>query len=204
MPAVAASGQQGGGDELGPGDEIKVFKDEGEDEREQGGSETLQAELLEEKSSLITDTESEHQVSKIKKMELCRKRLFRLNHSVCSASTTVSCPLIACSFDRDPSFFDMSSRVLWELFWVLSWEEEVQISSNSRLGFLSVWGFRFAWKKEAVTWQKVQCRRSRDSSTATAARWKEFRGVFAACGRGGKITFSFQLTASRRHHSAGI
>ena len=108
MPAVAASGQQGGGDELGPGDEIKVFKDEGEDEREQGGSETLQAELLEEKSSLITESE----VSKIKKMELCRKRLFRLNHSVCSASTTVSCPLIACSFDRDPSFFDMSSRVL--------------------------------------------------------------------------------------------
>ena len=108
MPAVAASGQQGGGDELGPGDEIKVFKDEGEDEREQGGSETLQAELLEEKSSLITESE----VSKIKKMELCRKRLCRLNHSVCSASTTVSCPLIACSFDRDPSFFDMSSRVL--------------------------------------------------------------------------------------------
>ena len=108
MPAVAASGQQGGGDELGPGDEIKVFKDEGEDEREQGGSETLQAELLEEKSSLITESE----VSKIKKMELCRKRLFWLNHSVCSASTTVSCPLVACSFDRDPSFFDMSSRVL--------------------------------------------------------------------------------------------
>ena len=102
MPAVAASGQQGGGDELGPGDEIKVFKDEGEDEREQGGSETLQAELLEEKSSLIT--ESEHQVSKIKEMELCRKRLFRLNHSVCSASTTLSCPLVACSFDRDLSF----------------------------------------------------------------------------------------------------
>ena len=91
MPAVAASGQQGGGDELGPGDEIKVFKDEGEDEREQGGSETLQAELLEEKSSLIGLTESE-QVSKIKKMELCRKRLFRLNHSVCSASTKLSCP----------------------------------------------------------------------------------------------------------------
>ena len=112
MPAVAASGQQGGGDELGPGDEIKVFKDEGEDEREQGGSETLQAELLEEKSSLIGDTESEHQVSKIKKMELCRKRLIWLNHSVCSASTTLSCPLVACSFDRDPSFFDMSSRVL--------------------------------------------------------------------------------------------
>ena len=91
MPAVAASGQQGGGDELGPGDEIKVFKDEGEDEREQGGSETLQAELLEEKSSLITESE----VSKIKKMELCRKRLCRLNHSVCSASTTLLCPLVA-------------------------------------------------------------------------------------------------------------
>jgi len=56
MPAVATGGQ-GGGDELGPGDEIKVFKDEGEDEREQGASESLQAELLEEKSSLITESE---------------------------------------------------------------------------------------------------------------------------------------------------
>ena len=85
----------------------RAFLQSREDEREQGGSETLQAELLEEKSSLITESE---QVSKIKEME--RKRLFRLNHSVCSASTTVSCPLVACSFDRDPSFFDMSSRVL--------------------------------------------------------------------------------------------
>ena len=58
MPAVATGGGQGGGgDELGPGDEIKVFKDEGEDEREQGASESLQAELLEEKSSLITESE---------------------------------------------------------------------------------------------------------------------------------------------------
>ena len=57
MPGVATGGGQGGGDELGPGDEIKVFKDEGEDEREQGASESLQAELLEEKSSLITESE---------------------------------------------------------------------------------------------------------------------------------------------------
>ena len=57
MPAVAAGGGGGGGDELGPGDEIKVFKDEGEDEQEQGASESLQAELLEEKSSLITESE---------------------------------------------------------------------------------------------------------------------------------------------------
>jgi hypothetical protein len=58
MPAVASGG---GGDELGPGDEIKVFKDEGEDEQEQGGSESLQAELLEEKSSLITESEQVRQ-----------------------------------------------------------------------------------------------------------------------------------------------
>eukprot|EP00096_Caligus_rogercresseyi_P007952 TRINITY_DN2615_c0_g1_i1.p1 TRINITY_DN2615_c0_g1~~TRINITY_DN2615_c0_g1_i1.p1 ORF type:complete len:353 (-),score=104.27 TRINITY_DN2615_c0_g1_i1:563-1621(-) len=43
-------------DELGPSDEVKVFKDEGEDERD--GGECLQAELLEEKSSLITESES--------------------------------------------------------------------------------------------------------------------------------------------------
>ena len=62
MPAVAGGGG-GGGDELGPGDEIKVFKDEGEDEQEQGASESLQAELLEEKSSLITESEQVSQGS---------------------------------------------------------------------------------------------------------------------------------------------
>ena len=48
---------------MGPGDEIKVFKDEGEDEQEQGASESLQAELLEEKSSLITESEQVSQGS---------------------------------------------------------------------------------------------------------------------------------------------
>ena len=56
MPAVGR-GPADRPDELGPGDEIKVFKDEGEDEQEQGASESLQAELLEEKSSLITESE---------------------------------------------------------------------------------------------------------------------------------------------------
>ena len=55
----------------------------------------------------------------------------------------------------------MYCEICWPKVWDLSCEEEVQISSNSRLGFLFVWGFRFAWKKEAVTWQKVQCSSSR-------------------------------------------
>ena len=61
MPAIAGGGGRGsqghGGDDLGTNDEIKVFKDEGEDENEQNASESLQAELLEEKSSLITESE---------------------------------------------------------------------------------------------------------------------------------------------------
>ena len=44
-------------DEFCSSDEVKVFKDEGEDEQEQNASECLQAELLEEKSSLITESE---------------------------------------------------------------------------------------------------------------------------------------------------
>ena len=62
MPAVAGGGGGGSqghnsGDDLGTMDEVKVFKDEGEDENEQNASESLQAELLEEKSSLITESE---------------------------------------------------------------------------------------------------------------------------------------------------
>jgi len=69
MPAVAGDGGGGGssrspeGDDLGTMDEVKVFKDEGEDENEQNASESLQAELLEEKSSLLA--ESEQFLSKI-------------------------------------------------------------------------------------------------------------------------------------------
>jgi len=57
MPAVAGNGPHGGDEGLGSSDEVKVFKDEGEDEQEQNASESLQAELLEEKSSLITESE---------------------------------------------------------------------------------------------------------------------------------------------------
>ena len=67
MPAVSGEGGGGAGaggasrspegDDLGTMDEVKVFKDEGEDENEQNASESLQAELLEEKSSLITESE---------------------------------------------------------------------------------------------------------------------------------------------------
>ena len=52
----AASANGGGGDDLGPSDEVKVFNNEGEDEREEA-TERIQAELLEEKSSLITESE---------------------------------------------------------------------------------------------------------------------------------------------------
>ena len=64
MPAISSEGGGGGasqrsseGDDLSTMDEVKVFKDEGEDENEQNASESLQAELLEEKSSLITESE---------------------------------------------------------------------------------------------------------------------------------------------------
>ena len=67
MPAISSEPGGGGGgsqrqevetgDDLSTMDEVKVFKDEGEDESEQNASESLQAELLEEKSSLITESE---------------------------------------------------------------------------------------------------------------------------------------------------
>ena len=69
MPAVSGEGGGGSaaaaggssrspaGDDLGTMDEVKVFKDEGEDENEQNASESLQAELLEEKSSLLAESE---------------------------------------------------------------------------------------------------------------------------------------------------
>ena len=52
----ASTNGGGGGDDLGPSDEVKVFNNEGEDEREEA-TERIQAELLEEKSSLITESE---------------------------------------------------------------------------------------------------------------------------------------------------
>ncbi|XP_014237755.1 protein pangolin, isoforms A/H/I/S isoform X4 [Trichogramma pretiosum] len=55
MPHVSSSG--GGGDDLGSEDEVKVFKDEGEDEKRSSEN------LTEEKSSLIDLTESEEKVS---------------------------------------------------------------------------------------------------------------------------------------------
>ncbi|XP_014207279.1 protein pangolin, isoforms A/H/I/S isoform X1 [Copidosoma floridanum] len=54
MPHVSSSG---GGDDLGSEDEVKIFKDEGEDEKRSSEN------LTEEKSSLIDLTESEEKVS---------------------------------------------------------------------------------------------------------------------------------------------
>ena len=53
----AASANGGGGDDLGPSDEVKVFNNEGEDEREEATERTIQEELLQEKTSLITESE---------------------------------------------------------------------------------------------------------------------------------------------------
>jgi len=61
MPTVASDGgttTTGTAPEEFCADEVKVFKDEGEDEQELNASESLQAELLEEKSSLITESET--------------------------------------------------------------------------------------------------------------------------------------------------
>jgi len=69
MPAVAGNGPHGGDEGLGSSDEVKVFKDEGEDEQEQNASESLQAELLEEKSSLITESELNGKTGDIRRPE---------------------------------------------------------------------------------------------------------------------------------------
>lgn len=61
MPHVSSSG---GGDDLGSEDEVKVFKDEGEDEKRSSEN------LTEEKSSLIDLTESEVRVDEIQKFSL--------------------------------------------------------------------------------------------------------------------------------------
>ena len=45
------------GDELGPSDEVKVYNNEGEDERDEGTSAEKEAELLDEKTSLIKEEE---------------------------------------------------------------------------------------------------------------------------------------------------
>ena len=64
MPGVVErkrknSQERGNGsrDDLSTMDEVKVFKDEGEEENEQDASESLHADLLEEKSSLISESE---------------------------------------------------------------------------------------------------------------------------------------------------
>lgn len=49
--------ENGSRDDLSTMDEVKVFKDEGEEENEQDASESLHADLLEEKSSLISESE---------------------------------------------------------------------------------------------------------------------------------------------------
>lgn len=83
MPAVSGEGgSQGGsrspeGDDLSTMDEVKVFKDEGEDENEQNASESLQAELLEEKSSLLAESEQVTETEWIKQHELIFVVIFK-------------------------------------------------------------------------------------------------------------------------------
>ena len=87
MPHANNSG--GGGDDLGSEDEVKVFKDEGEDERTERSSENL----TEEKSSLIDLTESE--VPIYNKQNLCHHLSLSLSlcHSSIQKSMCVSCVL---------------------------------------------------------------------------------------------------------------
>lgn len=42
---------------MGPSDEVKVYNNEGEDERDEGNSAEKEAELLDEKTSLIKEEE---------------------------------------------------------------------------------------------------------------------------------------------------
>lgn len=86
MPHVNSSG--GGGDDLGSEDEVKVFKDEGEEENKTSEN------LTEEKSSLIDLTESE--VPIYNKQNLCPHACslsLSLCHSSLQKSMCVSCVL---------------------------------------------------------------------------------------------------------------
>lgn len=72
MPHVSSSG---GGDDLGSEDEVKVFKDEGEDEKRSSEN------LTEEKSSLIDLTESE--VRRLKKKYIYMYRYYQRIFYLC-------------------------------------------------------------------------------------------------------------------------
>lgn len=78
MPHVSSSG---GGDDLGSEDEVKVFKDEGEDEKRSSEN------LTEEKSSLIDLTESEVRRLKKKNMYIC---IDIINESFISATLFIN------------------------------------------------------------------------------------------------------------------
>lgn len=76
MPHVSSSG---GGDDLGSEDEVKVFKDEGEEEKRSSEN------LTEDKSDLIDLTESEvllTKQNKTKKKSFCHANYFFLLFSI--------------------------------------------------------------------------------------------------------------------------
>lgn len=79
MPHVSSSG---GGDDLGSEDEVKVFKDEGEDEKRSSEN------LTEEKSSLIDLTESE--VRRLKKKKYVYICIDIINESFISATLFIN------------------------------------------------------------------------------------------------------------------
>lgn len=93
MPHVSSSG---GGDDLGSEDEVKVFKDEGEDEKRSSEN------LTEEKSSLIDLTESEVRATN----PFCNRQLSPLSNPAKSAGPVVPRPVVrppAVSFTRPSS-----------------------------------------------------------------------------------------------------
>lgn len=98
MPHVSSSG---GGDDLGSEDEVKVFKDEGEDEKRSSEN------LTEEKSSLIDLTESEVRRFKKKYIYIC---IDIINESFNSATLFISRTKLVCMVQCVLSYFSSFDR----------------------------------------------------------------------------------------------
>lgn len=99
MPHVSSSG---GGDDLGSEDEVKVFKDEGEDEKRSSEN------LTEEKSSLIDLTESE--VRRFKKKIYIYICIDIINESFNSATLFISRTKLVCMVQCVLSYFSSFDR----------------------------------------------------------------------------------------------
>ena len=71
-------------DDFGSSDEVKIFKDEGEDEEKEFASqEELQAALSEDKSSLIQETELSIKQEALRLSDPCKYNLILYNNFPC-------------------------------------------------------------------------------------------------------------------------